>query len=178
MKKNIIITFGVVIILCLVGYYMYIKNHNFVNQPVENIGQCDNLDLQVSKDLVQAIESDIDSYATSSKDIIDKSSQGGMQVDYLLNGKVVLVKQTFYGETGKSEVVYYFQKEKVFYINKKNTEYVLSLFEDPSGKIKSVEIKDFYLDSSQDLCFWYKNQELKPNDQDSRDLVQFLISGL
>ena len=89
-----------------------------------------------------------------------------------------MIKQVFYGEIGKSEVNYYLENGKVFYVKKINTEYMLPLSEDSSGKVKNVETKEFYLDSNQDLCSWYLNQKLQSNDPDTKDLVHYLISGL
>ncbi|MCX6744487.1 MAG: hypothetical protein NTX82_03115 [Candidatus Parcubacteria bacterium] len=124
-----------------------------------------------------SIENNIAKYAITSKDLW-RSTEGGQQTDYSLDNKIVLIKQIFFGETGKSELSYYLQNDKVFYILEKDTAYLLPLSEDSSAKVKNFEIKDFYLDSSQFLCSWHSNQKLQSNDQATKDLVKNLILGL
>lgn len=168
-KISLIIYFCFLIALSF-GFYKY------QNQDDKIIKQCE--DLSITSLKVKNIENDLSVYSVISKNIVDKSSQGGQQIDYLLNNEKRLIKQTFYGETGKSEVSYYLEDNKVFYINKKNTEYVNSIYEDPSGTIKNIKIKDFYLNRNQNLCFWFLNNKPQDKNKEIEDFVQYLILGL
>jgi hypothetical protein len=145
---------------------------------VRNECQLISIHIQDAKNQVKDIENDVMKYATSSKDILGKSTEGGEQTNYTLNGAIVLIKQFFYGETGKSEISYYLQSGKVFYFTKKITTYSLPLAEDSSGNVKNVKVDDFYLGSNQNLCSWYSDQKIQPNDQGTINMVNDLISEL
>lgn len=164
MKKNLVLLILLLLIL-FVSYYSY-KNKQ---------------DIICSTDVEQKIrdiDNNISKYSIASKDIFDRSTEGGQQTNYTLNEKNILIKQIFFGETGKSEIKYYFEANRVFYINKINTEYALPIYEDSSGKVENVDLKEFYLDNNQNLCSWYLNQKLQLNDGDAEDLIQSLISDL
>ena len=180
-SKFLLIALGVAVLL-LIGLSAIIwgsARNNLSQNNIDN-GQnkCANVNTDNFKKQAQNIENDISKYASTSKDITDKSSEGGQQVNYTSGNQTVLVKQTFYGETGKSEVSYYLENGNVFYFIKKNSTYVAPLFQDPSGKVGSVEVKDFYLGDGHNLCSWFDNGKIQSNDQDTKDLVNYLVSGL
>ncbi len=126
----------------------------------------------------QSIEANMASYASSTKDIVDQTTEGGEQITFTSNSDVVLIKQTFFGETGKSEVTYYLKNKKVFLINKTNTLYIVPLSEDTSGVAKSVDKKEFYLGSDQALCSWALNGQMQSNDADTQELIRYLINTI
>ena len=67
---------------------------------------------------------------------------------------------------------------KVIYLIKKNSEYILPLSQDSTGKVKNVEQNEFYLDGNQNLCSWYSNQQIQQNTQAAQDTVKFLVTDL
>jgi hypothetical protein len=177
MKKTYIIAACLLLLLTIgIGYYLTDKQEE--PMPQANINECSNINIANVKANAQTIENGKASYKTETKDILDKSSEGGQQTNYKSGDKTVLIKQDFYGETGKSEASYYLENGKVYYVNKKNSEYANPLSQDSSGEVKSVEEKEYYLGSSQNLCSWYSNQVQQPNSKDAEELIEFLISGL
>ena len=176
MKKNLLIILSVIAVAG-VAYFVYSNNKN---QPPANnnnvpIAQCgeDN-----KKEQANIIGNNISQYATSTKDLIGKSTEGGQQINYSLDGKNILIKQTFYSETGKSEVTYYLDNGKVFYFTKKNYIYALPLSQDSSGKVKSIESNEFYLATDQSLCSWSSDGSVQSNTQAAKDTVNFLLTDL
>lgn len=175
-KNNLIIIILLLSVLLSVCWYKYSSiNPDFIADfvvrnkcvPIASVAQ-------KTKD----IDSNLSKYSLTTKDILNKSSQGGEQTRYELAGKALLVKQVFYGETGKAEATYYMKDNKVFYFKKINYEYVAPLSQDTSGNVKNIDTKEFYLDSNQSLCSWYLNKTLQANDVDTKDLVQYLTSRL
>ena len=108
-----------------------------------------------------------------------RSTEGGEQTEYLtLDGKRFLIKQIFFGETGKSEIFYYIDRAQVFYVKKINTEYILPLSEDSTGKVKNTITKEFFLDKEEKLCSWYENGMIQKNDIGSESLIGSLIANI
>lgn len=159
-----------------IGLYVYLAKTNPMLEP--RMSGCEQVDSQVVLQHVGAVNDDIDRYTSSSRDLIGESSEGGQQITYSQGGDVVLVRQTFYGETGRSEASYYLNDGRVYYFTKTNLAYKSPLQIDPTGKVEHLEKKDFYFDNQQNLCFWYKNDMIQQVDQDTRQLVNYLISGL
>lgn len=180
MKKNITIVYLIIVVVGVAAfvYLNYWKNNIPYNNNNAVITGCENLNTVEVKKQAQLIESGIMQYHFSTKDVIGKSTEGGQQTNYSLEGKNKLIKQIFFGETGKSEVSYYLENGKIFYFSKKNSEYILPLSQDPTAKVKSVETNEFYLSSNQNLCSWYSNQQIQPNTQAAQDTVKFLVTDL
>jgi hypothetical protein len=171
MKKSNLVLLICLIIVLFIGYFTY---QNLNKQKITINDSC----ITDITQKVKNIEMNISKYSMATKDIIGKTTEGGQQTDYIFEGKKVLIKQIFFGETGKSEVNYYLENNKVYYFKKINTEYLLPISEDSSGKIKNIDTKEFYLDNNQNICSWYLNQKLQLNDQDTKDLTQYLLSSL
>ena len=135
-------------------------------------------DIGYMQSVVSEIKNNISKYTLSTKEIMSKSTEGGQQTDYTFNGILVLKKQTFFGETGKAEIDYYFKNSKVFYINEKNTQYILPISEDSSGNVKKIDTKEFYIDIKQNLCVWYLNKQIQTNDAETESLIKNVIINL
>lgn len=174
--KKIHITILALLIAVILGYVLYTHRDSSVKNP--NVASCEAVNTESVYSKASNIESRASTYTTTTKDVMGQSTEGGQQTNYLSNGKLVLIKQIFFGETGKSEINFYIENDKVFYVKKTNTEYLLPISEDSSAKTKSVEVKDFLLNQDQKLCSWYKNKELQVNDSDTEDLLNYLVSGI
>lgn len=163
-----------IFVLLIAGYLVY--KHQSLTHSVADGDGC--VDVVKTNQEAAAISQNNSQYTLTTKSILDASSEGGEQTNYSLDNHLVLVKQSYYGENGKSQVSFYFRNGKVFYVHKENTEYLLPLSEDPSGKTKNIEIKDFYLNDNEILCLWYLNQKPQIINQNSQDLVAYLLSTL
>ncbi len=179
MSKKLLLAIALIAIVSIAGIsYSLVKNNLVLNEVDQNEDLCQLINIENEKMDIQLINDSLESSSSATKDVFDLSAEGGQQTNYTHNGETLLIQQTFYGETGKSNVAYYYHNEKVFYILKKNTKYVYPLSQNSSGTVESVELKEFYLDPSQELCFWYLNNELQSADTDSIELIKFLLSKL
>lgn len=174
MKKSQIFLTTIFILIIILGVYL----NKTYNKSINSIMSDDCMSVDSVSLKVDNIQKDLSKYSKVTKDIVGQSSEGGEQINFNLNGNPSLIKQTFYGETGKSEVSFYLENNKVFFIKKKNSVYKLPISEDPTGVIASIESKDFYLNTEQNLCSWYKDKILQKNDADTTDLVNYLLSNL
>ncbi|OGI71693.1 hypothetical protein A3J61_02495 [Candidatus Nomurabacteria bacterium RIFCSPHIGHO2_02_FULL_38_15] len=175
-NKNLTILSTIFVGLIIFTVYLYQKDNIFLNNTISK--DCKGIGQSSTLAQVNSIESKKNQYVSASKDIFGQSTQGGEQIDYSLNDQLIIKEQIFYGETGKSEASYYLSEGKVFYFIKKNTEYINSIYQDQSGAVKKVELKEFYFNSNQELCYWYFDKVLQTNDQDTKELIDYLLSGL
>ena len=174
MKKEIIIIVAILILLIggLVIYKAQKPNHQTVTSA------CEKINLEEVKTKARELDNKLSTYSSTTKDVMGRSTEGGEQTDYASNGKRVVVKQMFFGETGKSEILYYLSNEKIFYVKKINTEYLVPLSEDSSGKVKNTDIKEFVLNDNQELCSWYQDGATQEINQDTKDLLNYLVTGI
>ena len=160
-----------------VGYVIYSQNKIKPSDKNTNNVASAQCGEGSKKEQASSIESGISQYASSTKDLTGKSTEGGQQIDYYSSdGKNRLIKQTFFGEAGKSEVNYYLDSGKVFHFTRKNYIYELPLSQDSNGKIKSIESNEFFLSADQGLCSWYSDGQVQENTQAAKDTVSFVLT--
>jgi len=186
MKKGYL-TAGIVVVLiiavCSISILAF-KNWSNLNtkknqHPIAiKEKKCEKVNIDSVSQYAKEIADNLSKYKATNKDILGLSSEGGVKTSYTLNGAEILASQMFYGETGKSQIDFYFKNGKVFYILKKNYTYKFPLSENSSGEIKDTEIKDFFLDENQNLCFWFDNKKEEIVDKDTESLVDSLLSNL
>jgi hypothetical protein len=90
------------------------------------------------------------------QDLNDMSTEGGeIQKCYDEHGlrKAVLI---FYGETGKSEVEYYFKNNNIIFSYAKEDKYNAPIYMKEGGKILSSSVSRFYFDDEK-LIRWLDN---------------------
>jgi hypothetical protein len=173
MKKGIIITLAILILL-IEGFIIY-KAQKSIQQTVTSV--CKNINLEEVKTKAREIDNKL--YSLNNKDVEGRSTEGGEQTDYISNSNNrMIVEQVFFGETGKSEILYYFSNNKIFYVKKVNTEYLVPLSEDSNGKVKNIEVKEFILNANQELCSWYRDGVFQEINQDTIDLLNYLVAGI
>lgn len=139
---------------------------------------CSSMAVEDIKVEIAEIEKKKYQYDQEKKDLLGLSTEGGEQISYADNNNTRLVRQIFYGETGKSEASYYVKDDYVFAIVKNNYLYEKPINVDPNTKVVSIEKKEFYLNNTRRVCSWYLDSILQENDADTQDLVNFLLSTL
>ncbi len=118
-------------------------------------------------------------YLKVSKEVIGLSTEGGVQDNYRdERGNTPFIRQTFYGETFRSELDYYLSNGKVFFISVDRLEYEKPISEDSNVTIKTTISRDFYLTENERLCSWYLDDVQQGNDPKTQEFVAFIISTL
>jgi hypothetical protein len=127
----------------------------------------------------QLIDNSKYQYATSSRQILGKSTDGGVQMNYSKDGKILLSEVGLFGETVNYKASYFIQDKKVYYLHEEVTRYEKSIYvEDFDPSSKGIEIRDYYLDKDQNLCSWSINQKPQPIDEKAKNYVNEAISEL
>ncbi len=164
-KAKLYISISLIALLLMIGYYVFYAKKNYHENIVIN-KECEILNVPEVKKEAQLIEADKFKYSSSSRDIFGKSTEGGYQIDYQIGDEVILTEQAFYGETGKTEIKYYINNGKVFYLARKNFQYEAPLYVDTSGTIQSVESREYYFNSDEELCSWFLDEKLQQIDNE------------
>ncbi len=176
MKKNVLILS--IILAAVVSVCLFFRRNEGTSEIPHTAVECIGIDRAGVQARAAGIDESIPSYISSMKDIFGQSAEGGQQADYLADGVSKLVTQMFYGETGKSEIRFYFENDNIFYITKLNSVYELPLSEDPEGQVKRTDHDEYYLGSNQNLCLWYSNGEIKESGKSAQELVASFLSHL
>ncbi len=178
-NKNLLSLLGVIVV-SLVGFSFFgmtkpsdVLN---VNNNVSEIGQCPSAELANSEYL--RIKNQIQENGTrvtvQKKEINFYTTEGGQQEDFYLDSQHILSKQTFYGETGRSEVEYIELHEKIKFVRKVSYLYELPLSADPSGNVKQEVKKEYFFDTASTLCrVLTEGQDLGIQEED-REFINLL----
>jgi len=145
----------------------------------ENNNECNNIVPESVTMKAQLIEDQKHTFATTSRKVFGKSTDGGVQINYTQDGELFIIEEGLFGETIQSYSSYYIKNEKVYYIHKEIIRYPTSVYQnnfDPNNKEK--EVRDYYLDKNQNLCYWYSNSQLQTITDDDRNYVKRIISDL
>lgn len=173
MKKYILIL--IILLVGIIGTFFLVRAYRFPTSANSTNG-CDEVSIAAKKTQMMDIEAHYTSLSSSTRDLPNYSTEGGEQTTYTQDGIPVMIHQIFFGETGKSEAVFFLQNRKIFSIVKINYQYAQPIFTDNTGRIASTTSKVFYLNADGALCVWYQNNILQTVTSADRDLVQFLIS--
>ncbi|MET4083457.1 hypothetical protein ABIB40_003429 [Pedobacter sp. UYP30] len=106
-----------------------------------------------------AINSKLKSFKKKKREVFDMSSEGGEIIGYYDNTFLTKAHSVFYGETGKVETDYYFNKTGLFFQYKKETFYDKPIYV-KGFKIKKIEENRFYVYENK-LIQWIVNKTLK-----------------
>ncbi|MCI0619486.1 hypothetical protein L0Y40_00405 [Candidatus Wolfebacteria bacterium] len=176
MKNQKLIAVGGVVFLIVVtgvGYSVH-KGAKPSNESVSNSEvRCEGIDPVAVTRRAQLVDNNKTQYATTSRRVFGRSTDGGLQMSYSQNGKLLLIEEGLYGETVNSEASYFLENGRVYYFHQEVTRYDTSVYqEDFDPESKSVEVRDFYLDENENLCYWYVNQNLQPVTEEIKDFVE------
>jgi hypothetical protein len=114
------------------------------------------------------INSRLTSYKKKSKDVFDMSAEGGEVTGYYDKALLVKLHSVFYGETGKVEIDYYFNKEGLFFLYKKETFYDKPIYV-KGFKIKNIEENRFYFYKNE-LIRWLVNKTVSPKSKTFKEV--------
>ena len=174
MKSISLLQIGVSVIVILVIIFTVFsfkkKNREHGCELVMPINQ--------SQAVIDRLDNDTSSFASSTIDLMGRSAEGGLQTNYT-NGQVrQVVEQRFYGETGRSYMKFYYSKNKLFAIVKLNLTYAAPLSVDNSGTVESSEERDYFLDQNGQVCNAFVNHISQPVDKDTQDMIAEYINGI
>ena len=182
MKVKILI---VVLVLLATFVVLLLNQKNRTNLPIQNTTSTVTINDECEGDIMNATLSKVDTinrntnkYASSTKELLGLTTEGGVQIDYTDKNLRVLVAQHFYGETYHSIVNYYYDNSSPILINTQRLEYNAPITVEPFPVIKSTTTNMYFLDPKGKLCMWQQNNEIKSTDIKSQDFVNSLLKEI
>lgn len=178
-KGNPFIITSLVILVAGFGYYIFLYQQDNLVVP-NNVKRCKDIDSEELILQAQAIEDRKTEYKKVFKEVFKEPSKySGEQINYMIDGRTLMIEQLLPGDDAKSYISYYLQNGKVFYFRRDYREYDSpEKVNDPESKPTRVEIADFFLDSDQKLCVWYSDQIKQASNANIEQMVNYFISGL
>lgn len=187
LKKGLPVV-SLMILVAGAGYYI-IKNLEGDNRDnTTSVVQGSRKDCEgiVPKEVIlraQAIEDHKLEYVKVPKKILDGEQYIGAQINYVVDGKTLMIEQGLHGvvdgDPTKSYLSYYLQNGKIFYLHRDYRQYTSSTnLNVLNPEVKISEIADFFLGSNQEVCIWYSDHKKQPNNTNIDEMVNYFISGL
>ena len=131
-----------------------------------------------SQALIDRLDRSENSFASTTRDLMGETTEGGAQITYTQDGVRQIVEQRWYGETGRSTARIYYASGKPFALVVLSTEYAVPLSVDNKGKVKSVEERDYYLDEAGVVCSWLLNGKPQPIDENTIESIKTYLAGV
>src|SRR5208337_442811 len=116
------------------------------------------------------------SFASTTRDLMGETTEGGIQITYTQGGLRQVVEQRLYGETGRSVARIYYTSGKPFALIVQGMKYAVPLSVDNNGKVKSVEERDYFLDEADVVCSWMLNGKPRPIDDNTIESVKSYLA--
>jgi hypothetical protein len=134
--------------------------------------------MEQSRALIARLDRSEAAFASTTQDVMGRTTEGGAQTTYTQDGVRQIVEQRFYGETGRSTARIYYASGKPFALIVQNMKYAVPLSIDDNGTVQSTEERAYFLDNTGVVCGWLLNGKSQPVDQNAVDSVKTFIEGV
>lgn len=161
---SVFLTFGIVI---FVGVR---KQDSRACEPVFSLDE--------SKAKIYFLDKQTAQFASSTVELMGRSTEGGVQITFLDRNSKKIVDQRFYGETGRSHMRFYFEGNIISSIVKLNITYEVPITVDNNVSIKSTEEKGYYLDANGKVCGVDVDGVAQPVEADAQEMIKEYIAGI
>ena len=139
-----------------------------------SLSQDTNLVLKDIREKYKFIKNNMQSYDTASIQLWDESTDGGRATAFYDNKSLKLIKVFYFGETGKTQIEYYFNNDKLFFAFEKASRYNRPYYWDKKhmqenndsviyDQNKTIVIEDRYYFNDEKLILWINNENEKPD---------------
>jgi YD repeat-containing protein len=170
MKIILVVLISIIAIGCG-AFFLVVRSQDIdVCTPLLPIAQ--------SKEFVNSIDGQTSELASTTVDVMGRSTEGGTQTTFTRDGLKQIVEQRFYAETGRSYMRFYFYEGRLFAIVKLNMSYAAPISVDSSGAIKSSEERDYYLDDKGRVCVAEVNGVSQPIGDETQDMIREYVAGI
>jgi YD repeat-containing protein len=128
--------------------------------------------------LIEQLDRGETSFASTTQDVMGRTTEGGEQTTYTRDGVRQIVEQRFYKETGRSIARIYYTSGKPFALVVLVTEYAVPLSADNSAKVQSTEERIYFPDDNSVVCSWMLNGKPQPIDDNTVESVKSYLAGV
>ena len=122
------------------------------------------------------IRANLDSYDTTMIEIWDESAEGGQATAYYESGNLKLIEVVWLGETGKNQIEYYFNDEKLIFAFDQDFDYNRPIYwdEEKAKENGDNEVFDPEKTTVKEDRYYFDNEKLflwLDNDKEEQDLT-------
>lgn len=174
----------IIILLAIAGglYYAWQQDQSlfaplarYLPKPSFKLPQtCAQADVDKIMARMAEIEQAKGTYTPTTRDLPDQSTDGGSETVYRDGTAAYLVQQNYLGEGGRSELLFYLQDQRPFYVVRRNYVYTAP----GSGQVASSYAEKFYLARGEELCTYYYNQRAREATETNHETLRNALSGL
>jgi hypothetical protein len=136
------------------------------------------LSLDKSRALIDRLDHSELSFASTTQDVMGRTTEGGEQTTYTQDGVRQIVEQRFYGETGRAIARIYYTSGTPFGLIVQNMKYAVPLSVDNNGTVQSTEEREYLLDDNGVVCNWLLNGNSQPVDDNTVESVKTYLAGV
>jgi hypothetical protein len=134
--------------------------------------------LQQSQALIDRLDHSEPSFASTTQDVMGRTTEGGEQTTYTQDGVRRIVEQRFYGETGRAIARIYYTSGTPFALIVRNMKYAVPLSVDNNGTVQSTEKRAYFLADNGVVCGWLLNAKPQPVDDETIESVKTYLAGV
>lgn len=143
----------IIYLLCffLIGCTDSGKNNNnvyFTDSLIDTTQVINEIKKQYAK-----INNEATTYDKVEKEVFDESTEGAILIGYYKKRYLKKITGTYYGETGKTIMEYYFNGSDFFFVYTKIFNYEKPIYIDTTAEVKSIEENRYYFHKG-DLIKW------------------------
>ena len=131
-----------------------------------------------SQALINRLDRSVISFASTTRDLMGETTEGGYQVTYTQGGVRQIVDQRFYKETGRSVARIYYTSGKPFALIVQGMKYAVPLSVDNNATVQSAEERAYFLDEAGIVCSWTLNGKPQPIDNNTVESVKSYLAGV
>jgi hypothetical protein len=160
------------IVLCLLVLSFLSKAHSAAAcQPLVPLDQ--------AKVLVNNLDIEAGTLSSTTKQIYNESSEGGIQTSYKeTDGTVRIVEQRLFGAIGRTFMRFYFDHNRLFALVKLDEQYQAPINVDPSVVISTSTEEDYYFSSDKRVCTLFLNGKSQPLATTTQEMIESFISQI
>jgi hypothetical protein len=136
------------------------------------------LSLDKSRALIARLDHSEPSFASTTQDVMGRTTEGGEQTTYTQDGVRQIVEQRFYAETGRAIARIYYTSGTPFALIVQNMKYAVPLSVDNNGDVQSTEERAYFLDDTGVVCSWLLNGKPQPIEANTVDSVKSYLAGV
>lgn len=130
---------------------------NIVKKSAKVVGM--DQPIKIINEQYAKINSKIATYNKVVRDVYDESSEGAVLIVYYDDKNLKKIVGSYFGESGKSNVEYYFGDGNFFFVFSRQFLYKKPLSMDHSGRIKNTEVDRYYF-SNGELIKWISGKQV------------------
>ncbi len=136
------------------------------------------LSLDKSRALIDRLDHSEPSFASTTQDVMGRTTEGGEQTTYTQDGVRQIAEQRFYRETGRATARIYYASGKPFALIVQNIKYAVPLSGDNNGDVQSTEERTYFLDDTGVVCSWLLNGKPQPIDENTIETMKTYLAGV